>query len=321
MPPSISVIVTNYNYGRFLKRALDSVLSQSRKPNDIIVVDDGSVDNTPDVLNAYEDRVAVLRQRNAGQGAAINAGLRVARGQIISLLDADDYWAPDRLERCEAFLTEHPEYGYVHHPSWWVDVDGHAIKRRHRPTTYASGTLDLQSGFAQLFPFAPTSCITLRRTLLEAIGPIPEDIFRLRADFFLQTLAPHYSPIGVIPEALTAYRMHGANGYSGQLSAQKLNQDWALTNAFVEWIAKEIGVRVDPATNFAFARSAVWVHRTRGEFGDALAIARRYLGATGKSGGLTALLRAIFLSCMAVQPQFTSYLFNQLIARMWRAGP
>jgi glycosyltransferase involved in cell wall biosynthesis len=92
-------VVPTYNYARFLARAIDSVLSQGYAPLECIVVDDGSTDETARILDRYRDRVHVVRQEHRGVSAARNAGLRVARGKYVALLDADDAWKPGKLAR------------------------------------------------------------------------------------------------------------------------------------------------------------------------------------------------------------------------------
>src|ERR1700746_3967783 len=99
MYPRVSVVVPAYNLARFLGRALDSALAQ-RWPAEalqVIVVDDGSTDETPQVLEAYRDRVQAVRQENAGLVAAVNRGLAEVRGDYVALLDADDEWPPDKV--------------------------------------------------------------------------------------------------------------------------------------------------------------------------------------------------------------------------------
>ncbi|MEL6334977.1 MAG: glycosyltransferase, partial [Cyanobacteria bacterium J06626_26] len=96
MKPSIlvSVIISNYNYGRFITEAIESVLNQRYSNVELIVVDDGSTDNSRDIIQSYSHRLISVFQANSGQGAAFNAGLAQASGDIICFLDADDYYRP-----------------------------------------------------------------------------------------------------------------------------------------------------------------------------------------------------------------------------------
>ncbi len=124
--PRVSVIVTAYNLARYLPEALDSALAQESPggPVQIIVVDDGSTDNTPDVLAAYADRVEVIRQENGGLVKAVDTGLGAVRGEYIALLDADDIWPLDRLRRHAELLDANPHVGLVHGDMEVIDADG-----------------------------------------------------------------------------------------------------------------------------------------------------------------------------------------------------
>ena len=107
----ISCIVPVYNGARFLAQAIDSILAQTRVDLEIIVVEDGSTDRTPDVAKGYGDRVKYVRQENAGPAAARNRGVAEARGEFIAFLDADDTWAPAKLETQLQWFTDSPNLG------------------------------------------------------------------------------------------------------------------------------------------------------------------------------------------------------------------
>ena len=107
--PSISVVIPTYNYARFLPAALDSVLAHRHAPLEIIVVDDGLTDETPEVLHRYGAKIRYIRQKNAGVSAARNAGIRAARGGWVALLDSDDAWHPDKLLLQMRCAEQHPE--------------------------------------------------------------------------------------------------------------------------------------------------------------------------------------------------------------------
>jgi glycosyltransferase involved in cell wall biosynthesis len=111
--PRVSVIVCVYNCERYLAEALDSVFAQTFRDFELIVVDDGSTDRTPEIVASYGARLRAIHQRNGGVSAARNAGLRAARGEWIAFLDADDIWLPVKLERQLAAAAEHPEAGII----------------------------------------------------------------------------------------------------------------------------------------------------------------------------------------------------------------
>ncbi len=113
MRPLVSAVIPVYNYARFVGRAIDSVLAQTHAPIECVVVDDGSSDETPQVLARYGGRIRTLRQENRGPSAARNAGIRAARGEYVALLDGDDAWKPEKIARQLAVAEADEEVGAV----------------------------------------------------------------------------------------------------------------------------------------------------------------------------------------------------------------
>jgi glycosyltransferase involved in cell wall biosynthesis len=113
MIPAVSVVVATYNYGRYLAGALESVLGQTFRDLEVIVVDDGSIDDTAEVVKPYlrDQRVRYERVDHVGQPAAKNIGIRSARARLIAFLDADDLWLPAKLEKQVALLETNPTLG------------------------------------------------------------------------------------------------------------------------------------------------------------------------------------------------------------------
>jgi glycosyltransferase involved in cell wall biosynthesis len=107
--PLVSCVVPVFNGERHLGAALDSILAQTHRPLEVIVVDDGSADRSVQVAEAHPEPVRVIRQANAGPSAARNRGVREARGELVGFLDADDLWLPEKLEAQIAHLAAHPE--------------------------------------------------------------------------------------------------------------------------------------------------------------------------------------------------------------------
>ena len=113
-PPRVTVIIPCYNYGRFLREAVASATSQTLGDIEIIIIDDGSTDDTPAVIDSLDDRrIRTRRMPNFGVSAARNAGLDMARGEFIAFLDADDRWHPDKLERQVALMDSEPDVAFV----------------------------------------------------------------------------------------------------------------------------------------------------------------------------------------------------------------
>lgn len=140
----ISVIIPTYNSASFLEESVTNVLQQGMRPLEILIVDDGSTDETAKVAQALPGSVRYIHQENSGPAAARNRGLELAQGNIIAFLDADDLWPEDKLERQTALLRERPEVEVVQGFVQWMRlVDSSDGQRRYRPLgePYASFNL------------------------------------------------------------------------------------------------------------------------------------------------------------------------------------
>jgi glycosyltransferase involved in cell wall biosynthesis len=123
--PEVSVIIPTFNYGRFLATAIGSVLGQTVRDLELVVVDDGSTDNTRDVVSQFASdlRVRYLYQSNQGDAPARIAGLSIASGRYLAFLDSDDYWMPEKLELQLAAMLAHPQAGAVHSAIYLDTID------------------------------------------------------------------------------------------------------------------------------------------------------------------------------------------------------
>ena len=135
---TVSVIVPTYNRARKCKRAVESVLAQTHQNVEVIVVDDGSTDNTQELIENMDSRVKYIRQENAGVSAARNSGLRVANGEYIGFLDSDDRWLPWKLEAELTVLHAFPEAGMVWTDMTAIDENGVTIQDSYLKTMYAA---------------------------------------------------------------------------------------------------------------------------------------------------------------------------------------
>src|SRR5206468_3986800 len=123
--PVASIIVNNYNYGRFLREAVDSALNQTYRNTEVIVVDDGSTDGSPEIIASYGDRIVPVLKQNGGQNSALNAGFSLSRGDVILFLDSDDVLLPTAVEAAMEALAE-PDVVKVHWP--WLECDDSSRK-------------------------------------------------------------------------------------------------------------------------------------------------------------------------------------------------
>ncbi len=213
--PSVSVLIDTYNHDRFIEEAVVSVLEQDFPASEmeILVVDDGSTDRTPEILRKFAPRVRVLRKENGGQASAFNAGIPEARGEIVAFLDGDDWWARDKLTRVMQAMDEEPAAGIIGHGIVIVGLDGKEqpeILRegfRFRANDITGAKLLRRRG-----SFLGTSRMTIRAEVLRRIGQVPETI-RVQADEYLFTLAAVLAGARILEQTLTFYRVHDANTY------------------------------------------------------------------------------------------------------------
>lgn len=206
--PLVSVVINNYNYGCFLPQAIESVLGQTYSNWELIVVDDGSTDNSQELIKSYEYCLTAVFQENAGQGAALNAGIAQSKGEIVCFLDADDYFYKDKLAKVVAAFLKHPEWVQISHCWTSVDREGSPIGRGS--TVLSQGDvrpLLLQWG---RYAMGITSGLAYRRAILQQVLPIPTRKCAA-ADTYLAATIPFCGKVGCIDEPLMFYRMHGKN--------------------------------------------------------------------------------------------------------------
>jgi glycosyltransferase involved in cell wall biosynthesis len=208
--PRCTVLIDTYNYGRYVEGAIESALQQDfpEGQREILVVDDGSTDDTPERVKKYGEAIRYLRKPNGGQASAFNCGFAEARGEIVATLDADDLWMPEKLRRvCEAF-DKNADAGLVYHRThWW---DGESKLENDPYFVEVSGRVPSSRKALLLYPMIGTSCLAFRREIVKRLLPIPEEL-RSQADAYLTALVIFLAPVVGIGEYLGKYRLHGAN--------------------------------------------------------------------------------------------------------------
>ncbi len=213
----VSVLIAAYNYARFLPDVLESVLGQTYEgETECIVVDDGSTDGTPDVLERYENNILVIRQQNMGQAAAFNTAYRASSGEILCFLDADDVWYPHKVERVVQEFRSHPDAGLVHHALRVVDQMGEEVAGFFDEGSRAHGDVRaLMRRKVLRWMFAPTSGLCLRRSVASLVFPLRTGL-RINADELVAPVAALFAPVRYIPEVLGLYRLHGHNTWASR---------------------------------------------------------------------------------------------------------
>ncbi len=204
---AISVIVPTYDAARYLRESLDSILAQAGPDDEVLVVDDGSTDDTPAVLTAYDDRVRVLRAVHGGYAAARNLGLAHARGDWVSFHDADDVALPDRLSFQRACIAEQPDCEAVFCNGERMDTGAPLVgpSLAHRSTGRPLTTTDVFGGFPIYFQAA-----IVRRAAFAAVGPF-DPTLRIYADMDYGYRLVARGAARFVDRSVFRYRWHGGN--------------------------------------------------------------------------------------------------------------
>jgi glycosyltransferase involved in cell wall biosynthesis len=212
--PLVSVCINNYNYARFLGSAIDSVLDQDYPFVELVVVDDGSTDDSDVVLRRYAGRGRFISKENGGHVSAVNAGFAASTGSIVIFLDSDDELERGAVSRVVRDWTV--ELSKIQYRLAVVDRDGKTIGAfPHRDTALPEGDVVPELLRVGAYPTPTTSGNAYSRSVLEQIMPIPES-FAFGPDGYLNACAPFYGPVHSVDDVLGIYRQHGANDYHGR---------------------------------------------------------------------------------------------------------
>ncbi len=238
--PLVSVVINNYNYARFLRQAIDSVLAQTYPRVELVVVDDGSTDDSADVIRSYGDRLKAVFKPNGGQGSACNRGFAESSGDWVLFLDSDDWYFPHAVER----IVETASRMRAALIQFRMDVVNEKGTRIGGPMPAPSVRFDsgdvvpvmVSRGY---FIGTVTSANAFRRDALQKVLPMPEAAFRRAADGYLINTVPFHGTVGVIEEPLGAYRLHSRNVH-GIRSSRRI--ETARVRERLEWTVRELAL-------------------------------------------------------------------------------
>jgi glycosyltransferase involved in cell wall biosynthesis len=237
--PDITVIIDTFNYGCFIEEAIESVLSQEFGQHgvEVLVVDDGSTDDTAERVKRFGAKIEYFRKSNGGQASAFNSGISRAKGDIIMLLDADDYWLPGKISRVLGEFNEHPGAGMVYHR--WVEREMGSGRSSDADFSLISGFVPSSVRQVMSFSGLTTSCMAFRRNVLEQLLPIPDSL-TIQADAYIGTLATFLTPVVGLDERLAVYRVHSRNLYfnlGDDLDPVRLRRRIATREALVDGLS------------------------------------------------------------------------------------
>jgi glycosyltransferase involved in cell wall biosynthesis len=207
--PLVSVIIPNYNYGRYLKETIDSVLAQTYPNIEIVVADDGSTDNSEEVLSNYGNRVKWFKQQNQGVSRARNQAVKQSNGEILAFLDSDDLWLPQKIEK-QVQLFNDAEIGLVH--CGFVDFDNKGnLLKEHLDGLSGWVATDLLL-YQRPVVLGGGSAAIVKREAFDKVGGFDPNVSPAEDWEFYYQVARHYK-IGFIEEVLMKYREHENNAH------------------------------------------------------------------------------------------------------------
>lgn len=202
--PTVSVVIPTYNRAELIPATLDSVFSQTFQYLEVVVVDDGSTDNTLEVLGRYGSAIRVVRQANQGEGAARNAGIDAARGKYIAFVDSDDLWEPSKLLIQMRALQDSNEGMWIYCLAYAFESDTMRVQ------SLLGDTDPIHEGFvgSELIKsnFIPSPTVVVRKRALSEVGGFSS--LRMGADWELWLRIAAKYPILRVPQVLAGYRLH-----------------------------------------------------------------------------------------------------------------
>ncbi len=257
--PLVSIIINNYNYERFLPTAIDSALNQTYSSVEVIVVDDGSTDNSQEIIRNYDHKIVPVLKKNGDHASTFNAGFSASQGEIICCLDADDRFLPEKVTQVVEVFTSHPEIGWCFHPLKLVNSATEELlgvtcafpMLNEDISTPCDFRTQLRKGKLPFYP-PSTSALCFRHSLLKQILPMPE-ILRQAADRYLTYGTLFLSPGFFLNQELTIQGIHNTN--DGTLrQGQKFRQRKARNQLVAAYLLQLKFPELVKFTNRLFAR-------------------------------------------------------------------
>ena len=214
--PTISCIVPVHNAETYLRESIESVLAQTHPVDEIIVIDDGSTDNTPVIIRELGNKIISIRQKNAGPAVARNRGIRKARGKWIGFQDADDLWHPDKISRQVNILLTYPD----------IDIVATQIRNFWIPELMEEANRMKGHNLSQPQPGFGFPCLLIRKQVFDRIGMINEELRLFEDTDWLSRARDDGVGIYVLDEVLVRRRIHFTN--TSRVCSEQENKERAL---------------------------------------------------------------------------------------------
>ena len=272
--PLVSILVSNYNYARYIGETIESALNQTYSNIELIICDDGSTDDSVRIIEDYQRkdaRLQLIRKANGGQASGFNAAFAASRGELLALLDSDDCFLPHKIERIVADFQAHPDAGFGLHRVIRMSAD----RRRQGvwpmsaplPCGWYGSSLLQDGGILPYMP--PTSGLSFHRDVAERMFPLSiEPILVGCPDQLITRLAPLLTKVTREDEALSEYRLHGGNNYGpDRVSAASFKREldycavlWRAQKRFLTTIDPELGLELQPLEVNGYIAFASYIH-------------------------------------------------------------
>lgn len=260
--PLVSILINNYNYAQFLSAAIDSALAQTYPNIEVIVVDDGSTDNSREIIAGHGDRIIAILKENGGQASAFNAGFAASKGEIICFLDADDAFLPEKVTEVVRLFNRFPKSNWVFHSLRQVNRGTNSTV--DYTVQVSEGEQDMRARMLKgrpPFPAPATSALCFRRSLLSQILPMPEAKSITMSDLYLKELAMGLSKGYASHQVLAIQNIHQSNAYTGKKDNLRYKAIIAIQYAY--WVRRKFPMFTERA-NRMFAIGLQYFWRMRG---------------------------------------------------------
>lgn len=257
---TISVVIPTYGHAAYIGRALESVLRQTRPAHEIVVINDGSPDDTAAAVAPYRDRIRYVEQENRGIGRTRTRGVELAAGDYLLMLDSDDWLEEDALATLGEVLDANPDVALAHGGMTTAEADGTVRGGRSGPGYPRGKHREVVRLIGENYLRVPSTLC--RRAALVAAGPFPEERWAEDWGMWLQVALAGWSFFGVEREVFVC-RRHGAN----LTSPRNLAPELAAQQRLIDDLYRAHRARLTPEERRAFARSRQWIRRSRGWVG------------------------------------------------------
>ena len=239
MQPLVSIIICNYNYGAFIRNAIESALNQTYSTIEVIVVDDGSTDNSHEIINDYVGKIVPSFKENGGQASAFNEGFAASHGDIICLLDSDDTFDSHKVTEVVKAFENHQEAAWCFHSLREVEIKTNQVLKTSSPG-HPSRVVDFRESInkkGERPVFAPaTSACSFKRSLLDPIFPLPKADSIEISDNYIKFACVALSQGFYLNESLSTQGIHSHNLYTQQSGRKVINVKVDMTTAY--WLRK-----------------------------------------------------------------------------------